>query len=380
MLSQDTFEVLMRSEESLRRPALSVYLDVDQSKPRNRNREFEATLPGLLRPLEKDLAGGGPELQLFRSDAARAASFVKAYKPDAKTLVLFSDQASDLFWAKGLHVPIREGAVWGRGLFLRPLLEALDEYEGYVVALADRERARLFLGHMGELEEFAHLFEPDVRQRKSVGTDHWRSQANFQRHAEEHALSHIHAVVQALLEADQRRSFDRLILAGGTAVRSQVELALPKRLRRKVVASVDLPVDASRDEVIKAVQRIEEDVERREELRVVEELQTVASKGQGATVGLDRTLEAVAQAQVHKLIYADNFLSDRGGCLSCGVTQPSGEARCPRCGEILEPAARLLDAVVARVEHDGGKIEVVKGTAADLMTQKDEGIGAFLRF
>jgi hypothetical protein len=305
---------------------------------------------------------------------------VKAYKPDAKTLVLFSDQASDLFWAKGLHVPIREIAVWGRGLFLRPLIAALDEYEGYVVALADRERARLFLSHMGELEEFAGLFEPDVRQRKTVGTDNWRSQANFQRHAEEHALSHFHAVGQALLEADQKRNFDRLILAGGPRSRSQIELALPKRLRRKVVASVDLPVDASRDEVLEAVQRIEEEVERKEEVRVVEELLTAAGKGQAATVGLDSTLEAVAQGQVYKLIYADNFLSDRGGCLSCGAAQPNRESRCTRCGEELEPSARLLDAIVDRVERNGGKIETVKGKAADLMTQKDGGMGAFLRF
>ena len=39
--------------------------------------------------------------------------------------------------------PVRESAVWERGLVLRPLIEALDEYEGYAVALADRERARL---------------------------------------------------------------------------------------------------------------------------------------------------------------------------------------------------------------------------------------------
>jgi hypothetical protein len=233
---------------------------------------------------------------------------------------------------------------------------------------------------MGELEEFADLFEPDGRERRTVGTDHLRSQASFQRHALEHTLSHVHAIVQALLEADQRGNFDRLILAGGIAVRSQIELALPKRLRRKVVSSVELPVGASRDEVLEAVQRIEEEVERKEEVRVVEELLTAAGKGQGATVGLDGTLEAVARGRVHKLIYADNFLSDRAGCLSCGAARPNGESSCARCGETLEPGARLLDAIVDRVERNGGRIEVVKGRAADLMTQNDGGMGAFLRF
>jgi hypothetical protein len=35
---------------------------------------------------------------------------------------------------------------------------------------------------------------------------------------------------------------------------------------------------------------------------------------------------------------------------------------------------------VDRVERNGGKIEAVTGKAADLMTQKDGGMGAFLRF
>ncbi len=141
-----------------------------------------------------------------------------------------------------------------------------------------------------------------------------------------------------------------------------------------------MPVDASRAELIEAVQRIEVEAERREEVRVVEELLTAAGKGQGATVGLDGTLEAVARGQVHKLIYAENFLSDRAGCLSCGSAQPNGESSCTRCGETLEPGARLLDAIVDRVERNGGRIEAVKGKAANLMTQNDGGMGAFLRF
>jgi hypothetical protein len=66
--------------------------------------------------------------------------------------------------------------------------------------------------------------------------------------------------------------------------------------------------------------------------------------------------------------------------LSCGSAQPNGESSCTRCGETLEPAARLLDAIVDRVECNGGRIEAVKGKAAELMMQNDGGMGAFLRF
>ena len=92
------------------------------------------------------------------------------------------------------------------------------------------------------------------------------------------------------------------------------------------------------------------------------------------------TLEAVARGQVHKLVYADGYVSDTGGCLSCGIVQANRELRCARCGEELEPAALILDAIVDRVAQDGGRIEVVKGQAADFMAKGEGGIGAFLRF
>jgi hypothetical protein len=380
MLSQNNLKVLQGSEVSVQRPTLSLYLDVDQSKSLNRNREFEATLAGLLRSIEERISDQEAECELFRDEARRVSSFVNSYKSHGKTLVVFSDQGSNLFWARTLHVPVRESAVWEPGPFLRPLIEALDEYETYAVALADRERARLFLGRMGEMEEFADLWGPDGGARKTTGTDHAQSKENFQRHAEEHMLSHVHQVVQLMLETDQRKPFDRLILAGSTLVRAQIGLALPKRLRRKVVASLQLPVDASRQEVLDAVLQIEQETERKEEVRTVEALLTSASKGQEAVLGLAGTLAAASQGQIHKLIYADNFAADRAGCLNCGAPQQGGESRCARCGEELQPPARLLDQIVERVGRTGGKIETVKDKAAQLMNEKDGGIGAFLRF
>jgi stalled ribosome rescue protein Dom34 len=183
-----------------------------------------------------------------------------------------------------------------------------------------------------------------------------------------------------LLETDEKRPFDRLILAGGILVRSQIELALPKRLRRKLVAVLELPVDASQKEVLAAVQQIEQEVERKEEVRTVENLLTSANKGQDAVMGLAEILQAASQGRIHKLIYADNFASDRAGCLNCGAPQQGGESRCVRCGEELQPAERLLNQIVDRVERTGGRIETVKDKAAQLMNEKDGGIGAFLRF
>jgi hypothetical protein len=380
MLAHHWIEALLRHEERLTGPALSVYLDVDQSTPRNRNREFEATLQTLLRRIEGELEGHPEELARFREDAAGAESFVAAYRPQAKSLVIFCDRGSDLFWAKGVQVALPEAAEWRRGLLLRPLIEALDEHERYVVVLADRARARVYLAHMGEIEEHRCIFEADVRRTKTVGTDHWRSQANFERRVKEHARTHVHETVQALLEAERSGLVGSIILAGEERERAQVETQLPKRLRGRVVASIPLPFESSLESVLEEVRQIEQKAERRAEEQIVENLLTAAGKGRGAVTGLAGTLQALCQGRIYKLVYAEHFRADRAACLSCGNTDQKAEAPCETCGAPLQPAENLLDAVVEQVERSGGEVEAVKDEAAKLLTLQDGGIGAILRY
>ena len=147
MVAEDVRRLIDRDKERQSSSNLSVYLSVDQSTPENRNRRFEATLRILLQPLETEAAKDEATLESFREASKRCAEFVDDYKPEGKTLVLFSEASSGFFWGKGLQVPMREQTLWGPRPHLRPLLEALDEYERYAFADAQRPSQTVLGSH-----------------------------------------------------------------------------------------------------------------------------------------------------------------------------------------------------------------------------------------
>ena len=380
MVSEDIRQLLDRDNEGQSGPSLSVYLSVGQSAAVSRNRKFESTLKTLLQPLEAEASADEATLESLQEASKRCGAFVDDYKPKAKTLVLLSEPGSGFFWGKGLQVPMREQATWGSKLHLRPLLEALDEHERYGLVLMHRGRARLFLAHMDELEETAGIVEQEVRRYKKVGTDHWRSQANFERNADHHAASHGRRVVELLLEAERDWSLDRLIIAGGLQARRELRHALPRRLASKVVATPAMPIDASQEQVLEAIRKTADKAERQGELRIVRGLITRAAKGKGAVAGLDATVEALAQGKIHKVVYAEDFRADRAACLECGAMSRSQDSQCSRCGAKTTSAPPLLDEIVSRVDQTGGMVEIVRGEPAKLLNRELAGIGALLRY
>lgn len=159
MISTAEMGILIGREGKPGHPVLSVYLDVDQSQEANLNRKFEVSLGNLLRELESGLVDQY-EREEFAADAERLRRFVSDYRPGAHSLVIFCDALEGFLWHRELNVPLRSEARWSETLYLRPLLETLDEFERYGVILTDRAWARLFTVHLGEIEEHGGSFAP----------------------------------------------------------------------------------------------------------------------------------------------------------------------------------------------------------------------------
>src|SRR5262245_51588770 len=74
MISRSDVDRLRERAPTRDSPVLSVYLDVDQSRAANRNREFESALRARLRVLEQPL--DEPARAEFHADAAHVQRFV----------------------------------------------------------------------------------------------------------------------------------------------------------------------------------------------------------------------------------------------------------------------------------------------------------------
>jgi peptide subunit release factor 1 (eRF1) len=377
MISKIDIDALLERKSAPESPVLSVYLDVDQSKAVNLNREFEAQLQDILR----SAAAGATETQAesFAAAAARVRGFVSGLEPIGKGVIVFADAAEKFFWAREVMVPLESRARWSETPYLLPLLKILDEHERYGVVLVDKARARLFTVFLGEIEEHADAVAPaEVRRYKTSGTDHMLSENKSQSNADMHVRWHLKHTAETVDKLIDRYGFDRLLVAGPVEATSELHHLLSKRARARAAARIPLPVESHPREVLDATLAVERQVERRTEKQIVQDL-IDGNSHHPVTHGLKPTLRALAERRIWRLVYADGVRTRGGRCSNCGMLLALTEGACDYCGGAVQPVDDLLEQMAERVLESDGKIEEVEGDAAARLQEKG-GIGAFLRF
>ncbi|GAB4236314.1 MAG: Vms1/Ankzf1 family peptidyl-tRNA hydrolase [Acidobacteriota bacterium] len=357
---------------------LSLYLSVDQSLAVNLNRGFEKAFKALVREVEESLPE--EEKKKFAAAVNRVGRFLEEYEPRGKTLVFFADGNSDWQWHRNFDVDLPVALWWGSRPYVRPLVEARDEFARTAVVLADRAHARIFTLFLGRLDEQAGIVaEEDVHRFDKSGMDHLRSQMNFQRKQDEHVRHHLKRVAEELERLIQSDNFDRIVLGGPQEVTAELRDLLPDSLRRLVVGTVTVYVDAPARQIQEKVEAFLQEVERRSEEEIVSRLVTAAAKNHQAIAGWQDTLAAAHEGRIHQLVYADG---DRPAGRQCPLCRRVflDESECPDCLVPTTELADLLNAVVVDVLTSGGEIEQVRGPAAQTLKGTAGGIGAFLRF
>ncbi len=86
-----------------------------------------------------------------------------------RSVVVFSCVPEEYFRAFPLAVVVRSRARVGDRPYVKPLADLLDSFGGYGVALVDKQGARLFYFHLGELMEKEGVVGEEVRRTKRGG-------------------------------------------------------------------------------------------------------------------------------------------------------------------------------------------------------------------
>lgn len=377
--SDTELQTLLQYQPQPGRKILSLYLEIDQSRPGNLNHGYLRTLKDLLRSVEQRL-GSEAERAEFQRNASRIQVSVAGMDVHGRSLVMISEASNDFFWSRELSIPLCPQARWDSKPYLRPLIEAVDEYERYVVVVVDRERARLFTFYLGRIEEERDMLSPHKRKHfKKTGRDTVQSQPNFQRRDDEHAQQHLKEVAAALERVAAGNGFDRLILGGPREITQELHRALSKKLQGLVVREIPLALETSEHQVLRATMAIEEEVERETEVKLVEELITAGHKENQAALGLRPTLDAMRQGRILRLVYVFDLAIPGSQCSNCGSLFEGRLSACVYCGGALEPVADIVARLADQVVEAGGQAENVRGPAAGRLGEAGR-IGAFLRF
>jgi peptide chain release factor subunit 1 len=257
-----------------------------------------------------------------------------------------------------------------------PLLGLVEDLERYVVALVDKQSARLLTVFEGTIES-VEAFTDDVPGKHDQGGP---AQPRLQRHHEDHVLRHVKRVVQRLSEGLRERAFDRLILAGPEEATAEVRERLPHELARRLVATVPAEMFATDAEIVRMTLEIEQRAEREhEEELVAAVIGASRSNGPGAC-GMPATLETIWLRQVRRLVLADGLTASGSECPVDGRLYPDPPGQCPMCGAETLPVGDIVDRAAQLTLEQDADVEIVHEAAAERLRDACDGIGALLRF
>ena len=298
-----------------------------------------------------------------------------------RSVALFSCEPEGFFRAYALAVPLRSRVRVNNRPHVKPLADLLDSYGGYGVVLVDKQEARLFYFHLGELIEQEGVTGESVRHTKRGGG----SQAQGRRggtagqtsYVEEVTERNIKEVVEIAAQFFTENNVRRILLGGTEDNLALFRAHLPKSWQSLVVGTFPVSMNAGHSEILERAMQVGKEAEKRRMEKLVDAVVTGAAKGRGGVVRLDETLSAVHEGRVLTLLIQEGLRAPGYRCLSCAYVTAQQLDTCPACGSEFEQIPDVVEMAVRKVMQSGGDVQVLHD---DLALSEYEHIGALLRY
>ncbi len=307
-------------------------------------------------------------------DVEAVASYLNmGYDWQSRGLAVFS-AGKDLWMTIPLPIAVRTRAYLAGKPYVRTLMDVLDRFGRYCLALIDHQDARLFLVEHGSIQSEAELEGDEVKRHRQGG----RSERQYSRRIENIAERNLKQSIQALEDLVERTDCQRVMLAGSNEVLGAVQDLLPDPLRRKVIATFIADMEATPKALLSMSLDMAAQVDWDEEQHLVDEAITQAAKGGAATIGLADTLYQLFQGRVHQLLVAEDYHAEGYVCAHCGYVATARSSPCPLCGydEMVE-TPDAVNLAIAKAIETGASVNVVREN--EKLTQAG-GIAALMRY
>lgn len=351
-------------------PVLSVFIDFDPSAGSTDRHRLQ------LRGLLKDFEERAP------ADVQAVERFVDhEFDGSGRSLAIFSCAEENYFRAFALAVPLRDRARWMDRPYVKPLADLIDRYGNYGVAVVDKQGARFFHFHLGQLQEQEGTLGEAIRHTKRGGGSQALGRrggtAGGARAADELTDRNLRDAAQAASGFFGAARVRRVLIGGTEENVARFSGFLPKKWQSLIVGSFPIEMTAGHVQVLGKAMEVAQRAEVDRERRLVESVITAAAKGRDGVVDLDDTLAAINAGQVQTLIVSEGYRAPGYRCRGCGYLTAHLLPECPFCGRTFVEIEDAVELAVRKVMEEGGDVEIVHGSP---LLERAGRIGGHLRY
>jgi len=315
-------------------------------------------------------------------DAERVENYLlHEFKGTGRSVAIFSCTPKGFFRAYPLAVPVRNWVFAGDRPGVKPMADLMDNFGAYGVVLVDKQGARLFYFHLGELREQEGVLGEEVKHTKRGGASTFPGRrggvAGRTDYVDELIDRNMKDAADFAVRFFAENKIRRILICGSDENVAQFRTLLPKAWQSLVVGTFAMSMTASHIEVLNKAMEVGRQAETLMEANLVQEMIVAAEKGAGAVLGMGKTLDAVNQDRVRTLLILEGFKFAGFRCESCHFLNVDLSGACPACGAKCLWVNDVVELAVSDVLRHGGDVEVIHSNE-DL--EKAGKIGALLRY
>jgi peptide subunit release factor 1 (eRF1) len=298
-----------------------------------------------------------------------------------RSVAVFSCAPDNFFRAYSIAIPVRNLVVVGNRPHVKPLASLLDYYGGYGVVVVDKQGARLFSFHLGELREQEGILGESVKHTKRGGASTRPGSrggvAGQTRYEEQVEDRNMRDVAEFAAHFFTENNIRRVLIGGTDENIALLRSQLPKSWQSLIIGTFPMSMTASKLDVLERIMQIGKEVEFHREEQLLKKLVTGAAKERKGVLNLDATLGAVHNGRVQSLVIQEGYRAMGYQCQGCGFLTAQELPVCQFCGSKFEPITDAVEMAVQRVMQAGGDVEVIQHPH---QIDGFDNIGALLRY
>lgn len=270
-------------------------------------------------------------------------------------MALFASWAEDFLVGFELDVAPPDLLWVDSSPYIRPLAELQDEYESFVVVIADADGARVHLVASTVPEEVKRI-RGEVKNHVKVGG--WSQKRYQRRRANEmhHYAKEVAEVVAKLVESE---GVERIVLLGAQETIHEIDHALPEHLQELVVGERTADLHSDDEVLMESALEMAEEGEREAERSLWEEIRGEALSHGLAAFGPSEVLSAAREGRVDTMIVTRDAEISGLRCRECELLAYAKPQQCPACKSTSVFEIDLVNELVELLALSGATADFV---------------------